>query len=58
MVKLVALAIYVAEDGLVSHQWEERPFLGPVKALGSSIGECQDQEWKCVGWGAGGREKG
>jgi hypothetical protein len=25
MVALVALAIYVAEDGLVSHQWEERP---------------------------------
>jgi hypothetical protein len=24
MVELVALAIYVAEDGLVSHQWEER----------------------------------
>ena len=21
----VALAVYVAEDGLVSHQWEERP---------------------------------
>jgi hypothetical protein len=25
MVELVALAIYVAEDGLVGHQWEERP---------------------------------
>jgi hypothetical protein len=24
MVELVALAIYVAEDGLVGHQWEER----------------------------------
>jgi hypothetical protein len=22
---LVALAAYVAEDGLVAHQWEERP---------------------------------
>jgi hypothetical protein len=27
MVELVSLAIYVAEDGLVSHQWEERPFV-------------------------------
>jgi hypothetical protein len=27
--------------------------LGPVKVLCSSIGECQDQEWECVGWGAG-----
>jgi hypothetical protein len=28
--------------------------LGSVKALGPSIGECQDQEWKWVGGGAGG----
>jgi hypothetical protein len=27
MVELVALAIYVAEDGLVVHQWEERPLV-------------------------------
>jgi hypothetical protein len=27
--------------------------LGPVKALFPSIGECQDQEWEWVGWGAG-----
>jgi hypothetical protein len=26
MVGLVALAAYVAEDGLVGHQWEERPW--------------------------------
>jgi hypothetical protein len=31
---------YVAEDGLVGHQWEERP----VKAQGPSVGECQDRE--------------
>jgi hypothetical protein len=30
--------------------------LGPVKALSPSIGECQDQEWEWVGWGAGGEE--
>jgi hypothetical protein len=27
--------------------------LGPVKVLCPSIGECQDQEWELVGWGAG-----
>jgi len=26
-VGLMALAIYVAEDGLVGHQWEERPLV-------------------------------
>jgi hypothetical protein len=38
-VGLIAPAAYIAEDGLVSHQWEEA--LGPVKALCPSIGECQ-----------------
>jgi hypothetical protein len=28
--------------------------LGPVKVLCPSIGKCQDQEWECVCWGAGG----
>jgi hypothetical protein len=32
--------------------------LGPVKALCPSIGECQDQEWEWVGWGAGEGERG
>ena len=27
MVELVALAIFVAEDGLAGHQWEERPLV-------------------------------
>ena len=27
MVGLMALAAYVAEDGLVDHQWEERPLV-------------------------------
>ena len=39
----MSLAAYVAEDGLVSHQWEERPFLG----LGDqypAYGEGQGQE--------------
>jgi hypothetical protein len=35
-----------------------REVLGPVKALCPSIGECQNQEWEWVGWGAGGSERG
>jgi hypothetical protein len=31
--------------------------LGPVKALRPSIGECQEQECKWVGWRAGGGGK-
>jgi hypothetical protein len=27
MVEFVALAIYVAEDDVVGHQWEERPLV-------------------------------
>jgi hypothetical protein len=27
MMELVALAIFVAEDDLVGHQWEERPLV-------------------------------
>jgi hypothetical protein len=27
MVELVALAVYVAEDDLICHQWEERPLV-------------------------------
>jgi hypothetical protein len=27
MEELMALATYVAEDGLVGHQWEERPLV-------------------------------
>jgi hypothetical protein len=50
MVELLAPAIYVAEDGLVSHQWEQ---WSPEKALCLSIGECQNQEWEWVGWGTG-----
>jgi hypothetical protein len=40
----MALAAYVAEDGLVSHQWVERPSLGPVNFLCLSMKECQGQE--------------
>jgi hypothetical protein len=58
MVGLMALSSYVAEDGLVSHQWEERSFEGPVKVLCPSIGECQGQEMGLDGLVARGREEG
>jgi hypothetical protein len=41
----MSLVAYVAEDGLVGHQWEERP-LGLVKVICPSTGKCQ-------GWEAG-----
>jgi hypothetical protein len=49
----MALAAYVAEDGLVSHQWEKRSlvlrrFYAPV--LGNA--RARKREW--VGWEAGG----
>jgi hypothetical protein len=48
MVGLMALAACVVEDGLVDHQWEERPF-DPVKALCPSVGKYQDQDKGVVG---------
>jgi hypothetical protein len=41
--KLVFLAAYVAEDGLVGHHWEERP-LGIANFICPSTGECQGQK--------------
>ena len=41
--ELLSLAAYVAEDGLVSHQWEERP-LGLANFICPSTGEHQGQE--------------
>jgi hypothetical protein len=40
--ELVSLAAYVSEDGLVGHQWKERP-IGLVKFF-LSTGEHQGQE--------------
>jgi hypothetical protein len=37
------LAAYVAEDGIVSYHWEERP-LGIANFICSSTEECQSQE--------------
>jgi hypothetical protein len=39
----MSLAAYVAEDGLVSYQWKERP-IGRADFICPSTGECQGQE--------------
>jgi hypothetical protein len=49
---LVCLVAYVAEDGLVSHQWEKRPlvlwrFYVPVQR------NARARKWEWVDWGAG-----
>ena len=41
--ELLSLAAHAAEDGLVSHQWEERP-LGLANFICPSTGEHQGQE--------------
>jgi hypothetical protein len=48
----VSLAAYVAEDGLVGNQWEERPLVlrrsyAPVQ------GNARARKGESVGWGAG-----
>jgi hypothetical protein len=48
----VSLAAYVSEDGLVGHQWKERP-IGLANFICLSTGERQGQEV-----GVGGREVG
>jgi hypothetical protein len=45
----MALATYVAEDGLVGHQWEERP-LGLRVFDAPNVGECQDGKKGRGGW--------
>jgi hypothetical protein len=45
---LVPLAAYVSEDGLVGHQWKERP-IGLANFICLSTGECQGQEVGVVG---------
>jgi hypothetical protein len=48
----VSLAAYVAKDGLVGHQWEERP-LDLANFICASTGEHQGQEVGVRGRGAG-----
>jgi hypothetical protein len=45
----MTLAAYVAEDGLVSHQWKERP-IGRANFICLSTGERQGQEVGVGGW--------
>ena len=49
---MMSLVAYVAEDGLVGHQWEERPLvMGRSYAPVQGNARGRKQEW--VGWGAG-----
>jgi hypothetical protein len=48
----VSLAAYVTEDGLVGHQWKERP-IGCTNIICLSTGECDGQEVAVGGWGSG-----
>ena len=47
--ELLTLAAYVSEDGLVSHQWKERP-IDRANFICLSTGECQGQEVGVGGW--------
>jgi hypothetical protein len=46
----MSLAAYVSEDGLVGHQWKERP-IGRANFICLSTGKCQGQEVGVGGWG-------
>ena len=48
--ELVSLAAYESEDGLVSHQWKERP-IGRANFICLSTGKRQGQEVGVGGWG-------
>jgi hypothetical protein len=50
------LAAYVSEDGLVGHQWKERP-IDRANFICLSTGEHQDQEVGAGGWGSGWMEE-
>jgi hypothetical protein len=46
--ELVSLAAYVSEDGLVCHQWKERPIF--VQTLSASVqGKARAKKWEWVG---------
>jgi hypothetical protein len=49
----MSLAAYVPKDGLVGHQWKERP-IGRANFICLSTGECQGQEVGVGGYGSGG----
>jgi hypothetical protein len=41
--ELMSLAAHVSEDGLVGHQWKEKP-IGLANFICLNTGECQGQE--------------
>jgi hypothetical protein len=46
------LVAYVAEDGLVSHQWEERPLV--LRRLYAPVqGNARARKLEWMGWGVG-----
>jgi hypothetical protein len=49
----MSLAAYVSEDGLVGHQWKERPF-GCANFICLSTWECQGKEVGVSGGVGGG----
>ena len=51
--ELVSLASYVSEDGLVGHQWKERP-IGLANFICLSTGEHRAKNWEWMGRGGGG----
>jgi hypothetical protein len=50
----VSLAAYISEDGLVGHNWKERP-IGLANFICLSTGEHQGQEVGVAGRGVGGK---
>jgi hypothetical protein len=61
----MAPAAYEAEDVLVGHQWEEKPFvLGRLNAPAYGHARAGRHEWVCVSWstiiepGEGGWDRG
>jgi hypothetical protein len=51
--ELVSVVAYVAEDGLVGHQWEER-LLVFRRSYAPVQGNARFRKWEWVGWGQGG----
>jgi hypothetical protein len=47
----MSLAAYVSKDGLVGHQWKERP-IGHANFICPSTGECQGQKVGVGGYGS------
>jgi hypothetical protein len=49
----MSLAAYVSEDGLVGHQWKERP-IGLANFICPVQGNARAKKWEWVGRGVGG----